>query len=654
MSRDKSYGRDTCGHSVKKEQDECGCGCGHDHGGRDRSKKSMILKYSIGAIPLIVAFLPFVPFPIRITFAIAVYAVFGFEVWREMMEGFIDGRVFTEFTLMCTATVCAFLIGEYADAAAVVYLYSLGEYLSGQALLGSKKKISELFELTPEYATILKNGELMRVSPDRVSVGEIVVVSAGERVPVDGRVLEGGADADVSSVTGESTPLALCQGAVCPSGALVLNGGVRLEAIADYENSAVAKMTRAVEMAAKRKSKAERLISRFARSFTPIAFAVAVLIAVLGSLITGDTALWIRAGISVLVISCPCALLLSVPLTYFAGIGAAASRGIVFRGGEVMDALSKVRCAVFDKTGTLTDSEPTPCGIEIFGNMKREEFLFLASDILSYSPHVAALSFCRAFPPRKSLRVEDVENIGGRGIVCRADGRRMLFGNAALMRENGIDVADSKTTAIFGACEGELLGRIDFVSASRKEAHKMISELKDLGVERMAIISGDAETSVSGTSRELGINEFYYSVAPDEKVRILQEIMDGEGAKSSKGKTLYCGDGLNDSAVIKLADVGVSIGERGSALTVEQADVVLMDGGVERLGETIKISKRVAKIAAQNIVISLGVKLAVLIIGVLLSAMGRQMPLELAVIADVGATLLAVLNAVRASKGVKK
>ncbi len=637
-----------CEHHAHEHND--GCGCGHCHEEKNKSTLFLILKYCLGAIPVIIGFLPFVPTPVRIIFSLIAYAVFGFAVWRDMIKGFFGKKIFTEFTLMCVASVGAFAIGEYADGAAVVYLYSLGEALSNSAYARSKRSISELMEIAPEYATVIRDGVSIRVSPEDVAVGETFIVLSGERVALDGVVIEGNADADTSSVTGEALPLSLYSGVSCPSGAVLLNGSVKLRAVNTYRNSVVSKLTRAVEDASKRKAAAEKKISAFARVFTPIAFLVAIAVALVGSIVTKDVASWIRAGIAVLVVSCPCSLVLSVPLTYFAGIGSAASHGIVFKGGEVMDSLKNASAVAFDKTGTLTELEMSFDRFELYGDTDKSEALSMARSALAFSTHLAAVSFCKAYSSSGGHKIENAENIGGRGLVCTVDGQMALFGNGALMRENGIDIEDSKGTAIFMAVDGCLIGRMDFSSHIKPETAEAIDKLRKMGIERMAIISGDGDDAVRQTAHVLNIEEYYPSVMPHEKARVFERIQGEEKQKNKKSRAVYLGDGLNDSAVIAMADIGVAMGDSGAALTAESADIVLMDGRIDKLPMAIKISKRTSRIATQNIVISLGIKLCVMAASIALSAVGLRVPLELAVIADVGAALAAVLNAVRASE----
>ncbi len=641
-----------CGHDHHEHDNDdcgCGCGCGHDHEhteGGSRSKT--VLKYTLGAIPVIIGFLGFIPFYIPLIAAIVGYILFGFEVWRGMISGIAKKKIFTEFTLMCVATVGAFAIGEYADAAAVMYLYSLGETISSGAYARSKKSISELIEVTPEHANLCLDGRVERVEPDDVRVGDIILVRAGERVPLDGVVISGGGSADTSSVTGEAKPLELYEGVDCPSGALLFEGSVELRVIREYHNSVVYRLTEAVKEASKKKSRAEKKIARFAAVFTPIAFLVAAAVFAIGALITKDVAEWLRAAIMVLVVSCPCSLVLSVPLTYFAGLGNAAKKGIVFRGGEVMDSIARVGIVAFDKTGTITEASLGYDGATLENGVDEQEFLKLSYAVLTHSPHAAAISFCSSVEYNSDIEIDGVRIISGRGVVCQANGKMALFGNARLMRENGLDVPDSSTTAIYGALDGKLLGRLEFSSRLKKGIENTVRDMRKLGVRRIAVISGDAESSVRYACEQAGIGEFYSNLAPDQKLSVFEKI----ASEKQKGECVaFCGDGLNDSATIAAADVGIAMGGCGSALTVENADVVLMDDDPERINTAIRIARRTSRVATSNIVLSLGIKIAVLLAGIALAYFKTDVPIELAIVADVGAAVVAVLNALRAAKG---
>ena len=633
---------------------EHSCGCGHDHSHSEGiDKKKIIFRYSLGAIPIIVGFMRFIPFYIPFICAVLGYLAFGADVFRGMISGFARKKVFTEFTLMCVATLGAFTIGEYADAAAVMYLYSLGEAVSDSAYVMSRRSISELFEISAEYANLLHGGEIKRVSPEDIALGDEILVRAGERVPVDSIVIRGGGSADTSSVTGESKPLALYEGIFCPSGSMITDGSVTLRAEREYHNSVVAKLHEAVESAQMRRSTAEKKISVFAAVFTPIAFSAAMFTFIIGFLITGDLAQWMRLAITVLVVSCPCSLVLSVPLTYFAGMGCAARRGIVFRGGEVMDRTQRLCAVCFDKTGTLTDSELSFDGATLYSDISREDFLALAYAVLVHSPHAAAISFCREYSRASAISVSDINNISGKGIECLVDGAQALFGNVKLLAEYGIDAPNGDVTAIYGAYDGKLLGRLEFSSRVKSGMKQAIDEMRSRGASQICVISGDAEVSVRSVCEQIGIEEYYSGCAPHEKLEIFEKIQEQTRARGQRKYTAYCGDGLNDSAVITVADVGIAMGGCGSALTVENADIVLMDDDPQRINTAIDISRRTARVANSNIAICLGIKIGVVGAGLLLGLLSLQMPIELAVIADVGAAVAAVLNSLRAGKGEK-
>ena len=634
-------------HHHGNDDDGCGCGCTHDHGHERHKRKrwQTMLTYALGVCVTALSFLPFLPFAVRFSAALAVYFGFGLSVFRDMVRGFARRQIFTEFTLMCAASIGAFAIGEYADAAAIMLLYRLGEEISGGAYIRSRRNLSELLALAPEYANVMRDGEVVRVEPHAVDVGERLLVRMGERISLDGTVLEGGGSADTSSVTGESTPLSLYDGVFCPSGAVLIEGSVTLRVTSAYEDSTVARLAEAVREANARKSSAEKKIARFARLFTPAAFAVAAVIALGGSLWTGDVVHWVRMGLTVLVVSCPCSLVLSVPLAYFAGIGAAAKRGIVFRGGEIMECVSRLRVLAFDKTGTLTESTISFDGVTLLGTMAEKDFLQLAYDVLLHSPHAAAVSFCQSFDGTVQTTVSEVENVSGRGISCLTHGKRVLFGNAVFLREHGIAVEDCPTTAIFGAVEREAMGILHFSSHAKRNAKMAIKELQHLGVSQMVVLSGDGEESVATACAHVGIAEWTSSLSPKDKMERLEMLM-----KSGHGTVGFCGDGLNDSAVIARADVGIAMGACGSALTVQSADVVIMDDELLRIADAIRIARHTERVANISILLSLGIKFGIVILGLLLSGFGYEMPIELAIVADVGAAVVAVLQSMRAAK----
>ena len=617
----------------------------------------MAVKYSLGVIPVIIGFMGhlFHGVPtlevISIISSLFAYVLFGIEIWRGMIKGFINKKIFTEFTLMCVATLGAFAIGEFADAAALTYLYSLGESISDGAYSRSKSRISSLLEIVPAKVNLCVGNEVREVAPESVSVGDVILVRAGESVALDGVCIRGGGVADAASVTGESSPLELYEGVECLSGSLLSEGSVYLKVTSAYQDSTAYKMQKAVEEARTRRANAEKKISRFAAAFTPLAFGVAALVFAVGAIATGDVASWAKSAIVVLVVACPCSLVLSVPLTYFAGLGNAATKGIIFRGGEVMDKMATVMTVVFDKTGTITESGLTLRGVQpLCSDMTEQEILDVAYSVLLHSPHVAAKAFCEAAQGAQSLAVSEVENISGKGIICTVGGKRAIFGNAKLMQDLGIEADATESTYVLGAYDGRLICRLDFEVALKPAAKQIVPQLIAEGVRRIAVISGDVRGSVEKTCAEVGINEFYCSCTPDQKLSVFEGISAEEKSKNKRSTAAFCGDGLNDSAVINAADIGIAMGSGGSALTVDSADVVLMDNDLFKIIEAKRIAKRTMRIANFNIVISLAIKAAVVLAGLAFAGLGVEMPVFVAIIADVGAVIATVLNSLRAAK----
>lgn len=635
----------------------CACGCGHKHesehghehaccGEEKRGRARAVLTYALGACVTVCGFLPFLPMEIRVACAVLVYLFFGFSVFLDMLRGFARREIFTEFTLMCAASLGAFAIGEYADAAAVMLLYRLGEEISGGVYTRSQHNLRELLRLAPEYANVWRDGEVMRVEPSEVAVGEQILVRAGERVPMDGMVCKGGGSADTASVTGESVPLSLYEGVACPSGSVLLEGSVTICVTHRYEDSVVAKLSEAVMAASSRKSRAEKRMARIAHVITPVAFVLAALLALFLSLWTKDIARGVRTGLTALVVSCPCSLVLSVPLAYFAGVGCAAKQGIVFRGGEVMDRMARLSAIAFDKTGTLSESSLSFDGVDVRDTMDKDDFLQLSYDVLLHSPHAAAVAFCQAFAGTCRANAGEVTLVSGRGLSCLVDGKRAVFGNALWLREHGMEVEDCPATAILGAYDGAWVGTLHFSAHLKSDARGAVEELRALSVSRIAVISGDGEQSVATACRHAQIDEWSSSQSPSDKLDRLEEIM----ASNQGGYVGFCGDGMNDSAVIARADVGIAMGACGSALTVQSADVVIMDDDLTKIARAVQIARRTSRVASVCVALSFGIKIAVVLIGVLLSLGGYGFPLGLAIVADVGAAVAAVLQSMRASK----
>ena len=625
----------------------CGCGCGHEHS--EKVDRGTWLAYGVGACLLIVAFLgelAVISNWIGIPAAILVYAFFGKDVWENAIRGMARKKIFTEFTLMCVATLGAAALLEFADAAAVMYLYSLGELIQGIASRKSKANISDLIEITEEYINKVENGSIKRISASSAKVGDVINVTVGERISLDGTVVDGNGFADTSAVTGESAPLELTRGTQCLSGSVLVAGAISLRVTEAYENSTANKLKKAMALAAKRKAPKEKKIARFAEIFTPCAFAFAALLFVLGWIGWGDMGRALKTALMTLVVSCPCSLVLSVPLAYFAGMGRAAAKGIVFRGGRVIDNAASLGTLIFDKTGTLTSSALAFEGVWISDSAPctKAQLLDVSRCALEKSPHAAAQSFCNIYHAKRSYGVRSVENIGGRGLVCEVDGVRAAFGNLAMMREMGVEAKDFGKTAIYVALGDELCGALLFRSGLKPEVLAEVARVRRNGIDRIAIMSGDTNASVRGTAETVGITEYYGELKPDEKLLALENIYREEKKKNKRRTVGFCGDGLNDLAAIARADVGIAMGS-GSAISVESADAVIVDDSIARVNDMIDVAQSTVSIVNQNIALSIGIKLLVILAGLL-----GLYSLELAIIADVGAAVVTVLNALRAGK----
>lgn len=626
------------------------CACGHDHG--ESHLKEHLPSYIIGGVLLLIAIigdLGAMKGWLSAIFAMLVYVYFGKEVFLGAYKNIKSRKYFTEYTLMLVASVGAIVLLEFAEAAAVIYLYSLGEEISGEAYGRSRKNISDLIEITEENVTVVKDGASKTVFASEAEVGDIISVRVGDKIALDGVVVSGNGLADTSAITGESTPRDLFRGVECLSGFLLVSGSVFVRVTEKYENSTASKLKDAVKRASAEKAITEKRITKFASVFTPIAFLVSIAVLILGLFVKDSFADAFKSSLVVLVASCPCSLVLSVPLTYFSGIGRAAKRGIVFRGGQVIDNVSRLGAVVFDKTGTLTEATPDFLGvIEASGTpVDKNTLLNISKSALLNSPHASAKAFCDAYNAPARYNVENVNNIGGMGLACTVEGKKALFGNKRLLEKAGISVKETKMSAIYVAIDGVYCGALVFGNKIKNGALAQISELRRNGVKRVAIMSGDNMASVKKLADEVAISEYYYGLRPDEKLAQFDNIYKEEKNRNSRNAVAFCGDGLNDSAVIARADVGIAMGS-GSALTVENADVVIVDDGLERLSDMLFVAKSTSRVVVENITLSLGIKIAVIILGMTVTS-----SLGIAVIADVGTAVFTVLNALRAGK-VKK
>ncbi len=573
------------------------------------------------------------------------YAIIGWDVLWKAARNIINGQVFDENFLMALATVGAFFTGEYPEAVAVMLFYQTGELFQSVAVGRSRRSIAALMDIRPDYANIEENGLLRQVDPEEVAVGDTIVVKAGERIPLDGVVLEGNSSLDTAALTGESLPRAVAPGDPVISGCINQSGLLRVRATKVYGESTVARILDLVENASTKKAKVENFITRFARYYTPVVVVAAVLLAVLSPLLTSVS--WqegVHRALIFLVISCPCALVISVPLSFFGGIGGESKIGVLVKGSSYLEALADTQVVVFDKTGTLTKGVFQVTAIHPQG-MEEAELLELCALAESYSEHPISHSLRKAWGKElDATRLGAVEELSGRGIQAVVDGKTVLAGNQKLMAERGIPWEDCERTGtiVHLAVEGSYAGHIVISDEVKPEASGAIAALRAGGVKKTVMLTGDAKEVGEAVARELGLDEVHSQLLPGDKVEQVERLLE---ETSRSGKLAFVGDGINDAPVLSRADVGIAMGGLGSDAAIEAADVVLMDDAIEKLPAPIAIARRTLSIARQNIIFALVVKGVVLLLG----ARGMANMWE-AVFADVGVSVLAILNAMRALK----
>lgn len=599
--------------------------------------------------------LQFVPVEGYVRFALYLipYGIIGYDILKRAALGIVHGQVFDENFLMAVATMGALALaltqtGDYLEAVAVMLFYQVGELFQSYAVGKSRRNIAKLMDIRPDYANIEQDGALVQVDPEELPVGTVIVVQPGEKVPIDGIVLEGSSCLDTAALTGESLPREVSPGSEVISGCVNQTGLLKLRTTKAFGDSTVSKILELVENAGSRKARPEQFISKFARYYTPAVCIGAVLLALLPplcSLLLEAPALWSQwfyRALSFLVISCPCALVISVPLSFFAAIGGASRQGILIKGANYLEALSKVRTVVMDKTGTLTRGQFQVTEVES-PLLPPEQLLEYSALAESASSHPLSRGILQAWgkaPDR--LRVQSVEETGGRGVRAQIDGHVLLVGSLALLAQQGITAPSlpREGTAVYVAMDGAYAGRIILSDSLKPTAKAAVKDLKAAGVRRLVMLTGDREQTARQVAGELGIEEFRHSLLPEDKVHLtetlLQECRSGE-------KLCFVGDGINDAPVLSRADVGIAMGALGSDAAIEAADVVLMDDDPQKLGLALRLSRRCMGIVGQNIVFALGVKLLCLILGALGIA-----GLWLAIFADVGVMVLAILNAMRA------
>ncbi len=568
------------------------------------------------------------------------YLVLGFEIISDAIIKLLHGELFDEYFLMTVASIGALCIGEYPEAVAVMLFFRIGECFEDYAVDKSRRSIAELMDIRPDYACVEVDGVLQKFDPNTIPVGTVITITPGERIPLDGVIMDGESSVDTSALTGESMPRTVKKGQQVVSGCVNLSGVLRIRVSSTYKESTVSKMLELVEHSANSKSRREALVTRFAKVYTPVVVALAVLLAVIPSLVDGNWLEWIRRALIFLVISCPCALVISVPLSFFGGIGCASKHGILIKGSTYLEALADTSTVVMDKTGTVTEGSFSVTGVEPIG-ISGADLITLAAAAECYSSHPIALSLrkaCKNLPDRRL--VTNVRELTGRGIEANVCGRRVLVGNAALMTSNGITpkTPTEHATIVHVAADGIYGGYIVIDDRIKDGAKQAVSDLYRLGVESTVMLTGDGKRTAQAVATALGVNNVYSELLPSDKVIAVEELL----RQKHTGTLLFVGDGINDAPVLARSDVGIAMGALGSDAAVEAADVVLMDDDVRKLPLAIEISQHTVGIAKQNIAFSLTVKFVIMLLGALGIA-----GMWLAVFADVGVLILAVLNATR-------
>lgn len=580
-----------------------------------------------------------------ILFAIP-YAVIGYDIFLKAVGNIRNGQVFDENFLMMVATVAAFGIQEFSEAVAVMLFYQVGEWFQVYAVGKSRKSISDMMDICPEYANIEKDGVLEQVDPDDVEIDQVIVVKPGERIPLDGVVVEGSSFVDTVALTGESVPRKVCVGGEVVSGCVNGNGTLKVRVTKAFEDSTVSRILELVENASSKKAKVENFITRFARVYTPIVTGLAVLLAVVPTVLLGEPAgMWVERACIFLVISCPCALVISVPLGFFGGIGASSKLGVLVKGSNYLELISEVRTIVFDKTGTLTKGQFKVSEVKPAKNISRESLLEIAALGESCSNHPIASSIREAYGKTLDMnRVTAGEEISGQGIRICVDGVETFLGNEKLMASQDVNVpreiSDGAvgSTVVYISQAGEFLGAILIADVIKDGASDAIRSLKSAGVEKCVMLSGDRRAAAEAVASMLGLDEVRSELLPADKVACVEELL----ARQTSGKLAFVGDGINDAPVLSRVDVGIAMGSMGSDAAIEAADIVIMDDNLGKIPAVIRLARRTMGIVRQNIAFAIGVKILIMVLG----AVGIA-NMWMAVFGDVGVAVLAILNAMR-------
>ena len=620
----------------------------------NRKQKKNLIRIIIAAVLLIFIKLVSLPAWLSVVLYLAAYIVIGYDILRKAFKGILNKQVFDENFLMAVATVGAIALAVYersadlSEAVAVMLFYQIGELFQSYAVGKSRRNISALMDIRPDYANIEKDGQLERVDPDEVEIGSVIVVQPGEKVPIDGTVIEGTSSLNTSALTGESLPRDVAAGDEIISGCINITGVLKIRTSKAFGESTVSKILELVESSGARKSRAESFISRFARVYTPVVCYSALALAVLPPVIRlimgmgGEWSTWIYRALTFLVISCPCALVISIPLSFFAGIGGASHEGILIKGSNYLETMSQVKTMVFDKTGTLTQGVFEVSGIH-HSAIENEKLIEYAALAECASSHPISQSLRRAYGKEIDRdRVTDIQEVSGKGVIAKVDGVSIAAGNDKLMAQLGIEAIPCRSvgTVIHIAIDGKYSGHILISDVEKPDAKDAIAALKRAGVTKTVMLTGDADRVAQYTAKNLGVDEVYSELLPGDKVDKVEMLL---SKLEGRGKLAFVGDGINDAPVLSRADIGIAMGAMGSDAAIEAADIVLMDDDPMKIAKGIKISRKCIRIVHENIVFALVIKFACLLLGALGIA-----NMWAAIFADVGVMVLAVLNAIRA------
>lgn len=613
----------------------------------NKKQKKMLIRIIIAAVLIVVFSLLPAEGYLRFVLFMIPYLVIGYDILKKAFKGILNKQVFDENFLMAVATVGAILLGDYSEGVAVMLFYQIGELFQSYAVGKSRRNISELMDIRPDYANIEKDGTLEQVDPDEVGIGTIIVVQPGEKVPIDGVITEGTSTLNTSALTGESLPRDAKAGDEVISGCINMTGLLKIRTTKEFGESTVSKILELVENSSSRKSKSENFISKFAKYYTPavcygalaLAFIPPIVLLIMGKpAMWGD---WIYRALTFLVISCPCALVISIPLSFFAGIGGASNQGILVKGSNYLETLAQTKYVVFDKTGTMTQGVFEVIGIH-HNEMPDEKLLEYAALAECSSSHPISKSLQKAYgKPIDRNRVTDIEEISGNGVIAKVDGISVAAGNTKLMNRLGIAYQDCHHvgTVVHMAIDGKYAGHILISDIIKPHAKEAIAELKKAGISKTVMLTGDSKRVADQVAGELGIQEVYSELLPADKVSRVEELLN---QKSEKDKLAFVGDGINDAPVLSRADIGIAMGALGSDAAIEAADIVLMDDDPLKISKAIKIARKCIRIVYENIYFAIGIKILCLILGALGIA-----NMWVAIFADVGVMILAVLNAVR-------